>query len=75
LSKSLPPTDGRKYKLISIVCHQGSKTMSGHYHSYTRQATEDWIRIDDQKVDLVPEKEVLNEQQNAYLLMYEKIEA
>ena len=44
-------------------------TDAGHYLCYCRR-DDQWFKFDDHKVTLAMEKEVLNENANAYLLFY-----
>ena len=41
-------TFGRRFNLVSLICHSGSVN-KGHYYTYARHGT-DWFRINDKAV-------------------------
>ncbi|KAK7388365.1 hypothetical protein VNO78_23181 [Psophocarpus tetragonolobus] len=57
-----------KYSLYGVLVHSGSSTHSGHYYCYVRTSNSMWYTLDDNRVSLVSEREVLNQQ--AYMLFY-----
>ncbi|KAK7329937.1 hypothetical protein VNO77_24119 [Canavalia gladiata] len=57
-----------KYSLYGVLVHSGSSTHSGHYYCYVRTANNIWYTLDDNRVNHVSEREVLNQQ--AYMLFY-----
>ncbi|CAD8046557.1 unnamed protein product [Paramecium primaurelia] len=59
-----------KYKLRSIIVHQGTPER-GHYVTFSSRQDQ-WYYFDDHKIYLVTEQDVL--QQQAYVLVYEKVE-
>jgi len=59
-----------KYKLISILIHEGYSTNSGHYFCYVKNSNDMWYCMNDSMVSQVSLSLVLK--QNPYLLFYEK---
>ncbi|XP_057421727.1 ubiquitin carboxyl-terminal hydrolase 23-like isoform X2 [Lotus japonicus] len=57
-----------KYSLYGVLVHSGSSTHSGHYFCYVRTSNNMWYTLDDNRVNHVSEREVLNQQ--AYMLFY-----
>lgn len=66
-SKLLPVN---KYKLYSIIVHEGGSMGSGHYVCYAKAANGLWYFYNDSSVVQVSEKTVLS--QTAYILFYEQ---
>ncbi|KAI6646123.1 Ubiquitin carboxyl-terminal hydrolase 14 [Oopsacas minuta] len=76
----LPPEDPGSnnsgyYELIAVLTHQGRSINSGHYVAWVRQEEEDWIKLDDDKIDQVDPATVLKlsgggDNHIAYLLLY-----
>jgi len=62
--------ENHKYKLISMIVHEGFSTNSGHYYCYIRNSNDIWYCMNDSKVTKVSLEHVLL--QNPYLLFYEK---
>ena len=63
------------FRLVGIVCHEGSSVNSGHCTSYTFNKTRSsWIKCDDENVALVDVKTVICDStfRNAYILFYDK---
>ncbi len=60
-----------KYRLCSVLVHQGSSISSGHYYCYVRASDNNWYMFNDASVNKVKEADVLEE--TPYLLIYEKI--
>jgi ubiquitin C-terminal hydrolase len=56
-------------RLFAVIVHVGKNSHSGHYLSYVRNIEKnEWWKMDDSRVTLVDEKEVLNAE--AYMLLY-----
>jgi hypothetical protein len=60
-----------KYRLCSVLVHQGNSSNSGHYYSYVRVTNDQWCCFNDHSVNIVEKSTVLN--QSPYILFYEKI--
>ncbi|KAK9457159.1 hypothetical protein V1511DRAFT_152951 [Dipodascopsis uninucleata] len=56
------------YELIGVIVHQGRRASSGHYISFVKQSNGLWACYNDEIVDSVSEKRVLD--QEAYILVY-----
>lgn len=69
---SRPPPTALKRSLVGIVVHRGS-LHSGHYIAFVRDArnTNCWFRCDDENVERVDEKTVLQCKSDVYMLFYE----
>lgn len=65
-------SNGRKYRLYSVVNHRGNDLGRGHYVCYTLDSDNEWVYQDDEKFKIVNEDTVLESQ--AYLLFYELIQ-
>ncbi|KAJ1494948.1 hypothetical protein T484DRAFT_1764136, partial [Baffinella frigidus] len=46
----------------------------GHYTAHVRQSVGGWTKLDDHNATVVPDKQVFMEQQQAYLLLYERLD-
>ncbi|KAG5472345.1 hypothetical protein LSCM1_03744 [Leishmania martiniquensis] len=59
-------------RLVGIVAHRGS-LHGGHYIAYVRHLTRPhvWFRCDDEDIDVVEEKFVLDHESEVYLAFYE----
>ncbi|KAL3942116.1 MAG: hypothetical protein SGARI_000374, partial [Bacillariaceae sp.] len=56
-------------RLFAVIVHVGKNSHSGHYLAYVRNIEKnEWWKMDDARVTLVDEKEVLNAE--AYMLFY-----
>ena len=76
----LPPEDKGSnnsgyYELTAVLTHQGRSINSGHYVAWVRHGEEDWIKLDDDKIDQVDPATVLKlsgggDNHIAYLLLY-----
>ncbi len=58
-----------KYDLYGVCNHMGG-TQGGHYTSYIKNATNEWIHYDDSSVSIIKEEEVVSNM--AYCLFYRK---
>lgn len=71
--------DGKnaKYRLRSIICHQGSTANSGHYVTYVRkfdaQGNSRFYLADDGRITPQETKDVLKAAETAYQIIYDKI--
>lgn len=61
-----------KYQLISVVVHEGRSLSSGHYIAHCKQPDGSWATYDDEYINKITEKDVLNET-NAYYLLYTRL--
>lgn len=64
LSFNVFPTDpgsnnSANYQLSAVLTHQGRSSSSGHYLAWVRYRKDDWIKLDDDKVSVVKEEDVL----------------
>lgn len=60
-----------KYRLVSIVCHQGHHVETGHYTAFCCDVRNQWKHFNDEKVTSVTENQALD--QLAFLLFYVKL--
>ncbi|CAG9578316.1 putative ubiquitin hydrolase [Leishmania major strain Friedlin] len=67
-----PPKPSLVRQLVGIVAHRGS-LHGGHYIAYVRHLTRPhvWFRCDDEDIDVVEEKHVLDHEAEVYLAFYE----
>lgn len=61
-----------KYKLISIISHEGRSLSSGHYISHCLQPDKTWYTYDDEYINKINEFQALNDP-SAYVLIYTKL--
>lgn len=61
-----------KYKLISIISHEGRSILSGHYISHCLQPDQTWSTYDDEYINKINEFQALNDP-SAYVLIYVKL--
>lgn len=61
-----------KYQLISIVVHEGRSLSSGHYIAHCRQPDNSWATYDDEYINKISERAVLQDP-NAYYLVYTRL--
>ena len=47
------------YQLSAVLTHQGRSSSSGHYLAWVRYRKDDWLKLDDDKVSVVKEEDVL----------------
>jgi len=60
-------------RLFAVIVHSGKNSHSGHYVSYVRNvAKNEWWKMDDAKVMLVPKEEVFAAE--AYMLFYRVVD-
>ena len=60
----LPSTDpgcnnSANYQLSAVLTHQGRSSSSGHYLAWVRYRRDEWLKLDDDKVFVVKEEDVL----------------
>jgi hypothetical protein len=60
-----------RYRLFSVLVHDGFSINSGHYYSYVKNSNDIWYCMNDSHVSRVNEKEIF--QQSPYILFYERI--
>ena len=58
------PTDpgsnnSANYQLSAVLTHQGRSSSSGHYLAWIRYKNDEWIKLDDDKVSVVTEEDIL----------------
>lgn len=58
------------YELYAVIVHSGVSYSSGHYFCYIRSSPGTWFLMDDSRVVIVREQDVLS--QEAYILFYAK---
>ncbi len=61
---SLSPTDPGSnnsgyYELSAVLTHQGRSSSSGHYLGWVRHRGKEWLKLDDDKVSVVLEEDIL----------------
>lgn len=61
------------YKLKSVINHEGRSVEGGHYYSYLN-FKDKWIKCDDDVVDFIDEDEEDIITENAYILLFEKVD-
>lgn len=64
--------DPTKYKLTSVIIHQGRSVSSGHYIAHCRQQDGSWSTYDDEYVNNIKSSAALSDP-GAYLLIYERL--
>ena len=47
------------YQLSAVLTHQGRSSSSGHYLAWVRYRNDEWIKLDDDKVSVVTEEDIL----------------
>jgi len=47
------------YQLMAVLTHQGRSSSSGHYVGWVRHRGSDWLKLDDDKVSVVSEEDIL----------------
>ena len=59
------------FTLQAVICHQGSGLSRGHYTSYVRSPVDSqWFYCDDEKVQLVEDRNDVVQEKTAYMLFY-----
>ncbi|OUM50942.1 hypothetical protein BVG19_g23 [[Candida] boidinii] len=61
-----------KYKLSSVIVHQGRSVSSGHYIAICREADGTWSIYDDEYVNKMHPREALSDE-SAYVLIYNRL--
>jgi len=47
------------YELLAVLTHKGRSSSSGHYLGWVRHRGNEWLKMDDDKVSVVLEEDVL----------------
>jgi ubiquitin carboxyl-terminal hydrolase 14 len=63
------------YDLVAVLTHQGRSSSSGHYVGWVALKSGDWVKLDDDKVSVVTEEQILKlsgggDWHVAYILLY-----
>lgn len=61
-----------RYKLTSVIIHQGRSVSSGHYIAHCRQPDGTWATYDDEYINKIPRASALSDP-GAYVLIYERL--
>ena len=61
-----------RYKLTSVIIHQGRSVSSGHYIAHCRQPDGTWATYDDEYINKIPRASALSDP-GAYVLVYERL--
>lgn len=61
-----------KYRLISVIVHEGRSLSSGHYIAHCLQPDGSWCTYDDEYINKIPEHTALSDPA-AYVLIYTKL--
>ncbi|KAL6930918.1 hypothetical protein ACO0R3_004042 [Hanseniaspora guilliermondii] len=61
------------YQLISVTSHTGRSLSSGHYTTKALQPDGSWARYDDDLIEKISEKDVLERTNDAYYLIYARL--
>lgn len=64
-----------RYELMAVLTHKGRSADSGHYVSWVKQDSGQWVQFDDEQLVLRKEEEIATlagggDWHMAYLLMY-----
>lgn len=66
-----------KYELIGVVYHHGRDTENGHYTVESKNADDEWIKIDDTSIVKISKDDAIKDKsaqsKTAYILMYKKL--
>ena len=62
-----------KYRLYSVLIHDGFSVNSGHYHCFVKNSNGVWYSMNDSYVSKASEKNVFYDQHTPYILFYERI--
>jgi ubiquitin carboxyl-terminal hydrolase 14 len=46
------------YELIAVLTHRGRMADSGHYVSWVKQGSDEWLKFDDDKLSIVNDEEI-----------------
>ena len=65
---------GHKYALVTVICHIGADSDSGHYVTYARDGT-DWVLYNDSRVSRHrgPNLSVRHDMEKPYIAFYKKM--
>ncbi|KAG7703454.1 hypothetical protein KL950_004682 [Ogataea haglerorum] len=61
-----------KYKLSSVIVHQGRSVSSGHYVAHCRQPDGSWATYDDEFINKIKARDALSDE-SAYVLFYSRL--
>jgi len=61
-----------KYRLVSVIVHEGRSLSSGHYIAHCLQPDGSWCTYDDEYINKIPEQQALSDPA-AYVLIYTKL--
>ncbi|OBA15914.1 uncharacterized protein OGAPODRAFT_88502 [Ogataea polymorpha] len=61
-----------KYKLSSVIVHQGRSVSSGHYIAHCRQPDGSWATYDDEFINKIKARDALSDE-SAYVLFYSRL--
>ena len=67
----LPDIDDGNYRLRAVIVHTGQARF-GHYYAYVRALNNTWYHCNDTALPRQVEPNTVLQQQNAYMLVYEK---
>lgn len=72
LSKYASENSPIKYRLTSVIVHEGRSISSGHYIAHCLQPDGSWSTYDDEYINKIDEKRALSDP-SAYFLIYTKL--
>ena len=61
------------YQLISVTSHTGRSLSSGHYTTKALQPDGSWAKYDDDLIEFITERDVLERTSEAYYLVYARL--
>lgn len=71
-STSTQEKEQNSYLLTSVVVHRGSSANNGHYFSFGLSDEGIWWKFNDATSEIVPESEVLSQQDGVFMLFYRR---
>ena len=69
---AIPAMDCGGYELVSFVNHDGKFASSGHYVATKKSDQEEWVRLNDDKVSVVPGAAAKGACERAYIYILKK---